>query len=129
LSDRVTHIHCILRRIDDDELIRLLELSDLVVLPYREIMNSGSAMLALSAARPLLGPNMGSLPELQQLVGADWVRLYDGRLSSSHLAEALAWAAAPRRQLSMEPFAWTDIARQTLGFYRSLNARAPARRS
>jgi beta-1,4-mannosyltransferase len=129
LSHSVAHIHCILRRIEDDELVRLLELCDLVVLPYREITNSGAAMLALSAARPILGPNMGSLPELQQLVGADWVHLYDGRISSSHLMEALAWVVAPRRQLSMKPFAWIDIARQTLSFYRSLNTRARSRRA
>src|SRR5262249_7231540 len=91
-----------------------------------EIMNSGAAILALSARRPILGPNMGSLPELQQLVGADWVRLYEEGISHAHLAEALAWAAAPRRQLSLKPFAWADIAQQTLSFYRSLNPRVRA---
>jgi len=45
--------------------------------------------------------------------------------SYSHLAGAIEWAAAPRRPLSMKPFAWPDIARQTLGFYKSLNAGGP----
>jgi beta-1,4-mannosyltransferase len=121
LSGSAPNIHCILRRTEDDELVKLLELSDLVVLPYRQITNSGSALLALSAHRAILGPRMGSLPEVQQLVGEDWVRLYDGDLSRSHLLEAIRWAAAPRRPLSMKPFAWPDIARQTLGFYKSLN--------
>jgi beta-1,4-mannosyltransferase len=121
LSESASNIHCILRRTDDDELVRLLELCGIVVLPYRQITNSGSAVLALSAGRPILGPRMGSLPELQQLVGEDWVRLYDGQFSYSHLAEAIGWAAAPRRPLSLKPFAWPDIARQTLGFYKSLN--------
>jgi glycosyltransferase involved in cell wall biosynthesis len=123
LSGSASNIHCILRRTEDDELVRLLDLSDIVVLPYRQITNSGSAVLALSARRPLLGPGMGSLPELQQLVGEDWVRLYDGQFSHTHLAEAIRWAAAPRRTLSMQPFAWPAIARQTLGFYESLNPR------
>jgi glycosyltransferase involved in cell wall biosynthesis len=121
LSGAVSNIHCILRRTEDDELVKLLELSDVVVLPYRQFTNSGSALLALSAGRPILGPRMGSLPEVQQLVGEDWVRLYDGQFSYSHLAEAIGWAAAPRRPLSLKPFAWPDIARQTLGFYKSLN--------
>jgi len=121
LSGSAANIHCILRRTEDGELIRLLELSDIVVLPYKQITNSGSALLALSARRPILGPCMGSLPEVQQLVGEDWVRLYDGSLSYSHLAGAIEWAAAPRRPLSMKPFAWPDIARRTLGFYRSLS--------
>ena len=67
------------------------------MLPYRQVTNSGSAVLALSARRPILGPRMGSLPEVQQLVGEDWVRLYEGSLSHTHLAEAIGWAAAPRR--------------------------------
>ena len=121
LTGSAANIHCILRRTEDGELVRLLELSDIVVLPYKQITNSGSALLALSARRPILGPRMGSLPEVQQLVGEDWVRLYDGSLSHSHLAEAIGWAAAPRRPLSMKPFAWPDIARQTLGFYQSLS--------
>jgi hypothetical protein len=95
----------------------------MVVLPYREVTNSGSALLALSARRPILGPNMGSLPELQQLVGADWVRLYDGQISRAHLEEALVWAAVSRLQPCMKPFAWKDIASQTLGFYKSLKPR------
>jgi beta-1,4-mannosyltransferase len=124
LAQNAANIHCILRWTDDDELVKLLELSDIVVLPYRKITNSGSALLALSARRPILGPRMGSLPELQQLVGADWVRLYEGQLSRSHLLEALAWSTAPRQQLCMKPFSWKDIARQTLGFYKSLSPRA-----
>jgi len=124
LSESAPNIHCILRRTEDDELVKLLDLSDIVVLPYRQITNSGAALLALSAGRPILGPHMGSLPEVQQLVGEDWVRLYDGQLSRSHLMEAIRWVAAPRRPLSMKPFAWPDIAKQTLGFYKSLNPRA-----
>jgi glycosyltransferase involved in cell wall biosynthesis len=124
LSGGASNIHCILRRTDDDELVKLLELSDIVVLPYRQITNSGAALLALSARRPILGPRMGSLPEVQQLVGEDWVRLYEGQFAHSRLAEAIGWAAAPRRPLSMKAFAWPDIARQTLGFYESLNPRA-----
>ena len=124
LSGGASNIHCILRRTDDDELVKLLELSDIVVLPYRQITNSGAALLALSARRPILGPRMGSLPEVQQLVGEDWVRLYEGQFAHLCLAEAIGWAAAPRRPLSMKAFAWPDIARQTLGFYESLNPRA-----
>ena len=94
------------------------------MLPCRAITNSGAALLALSAQRPVLGPNMGSLPELQQLVGMDWVRLYDGLISQSHIVEAVTWMAAPRRALNMNPFSWPQIARETVGFYRSLKSRS-----
>jgi beta-1,4-mannosyltransferase len=114
------NIHCLLRWMKDGELIALLDLSDAAVLPYREVTNSGAAVLALSAQRPILGPNMGSLPELQQLAGPDWVRLYDGRISRAHIMEALTWMRAPRGPLNMQPFSWEAIAAETIGFYRAV---------
>ena len=59
--------------------------SDGVVLPYRNILNSGAALLALSCNRPVLAPRLGSLPELQDEIGRDWVSLYDGDINESHL--------------------------------------------
>jgi beta-1,4-mannosyltransferase len=116
------NIHCLLRWMKDDELTALLQLSDVAVLPYMEVTNSGAALLALSAQLPILGPNMGSLPELQQLAGQDWVRLYDGRISRSHINGALTWMEASRRPVNMKPFSWEGIAADTAGFYRSLTS-------
>ncbi len=98
--------------------------ADLVVLPYREVLNSGSAILALSFARPILVPDRGALAELQRGVGPEWVRTYPGDLDPAALRAALAWALhAPRdhgrlfRELS-----WETIARQTLAAYRTISA-------
>lgn len=41
-----------------------LAAADWVVLPYRRILNSGSALLALSFGRPVVVPQRGALPEL-----------------------------------------------------------------
>jgi glycosyltransferase involved in cell wall biosynthesis len=120
LSRDHPNIHCLLRWMKDDELTALLQLSDAVVLPYSEVTNSGAALLALSAQRRVLGPCQGSLPELQRLAGPGWVRLYDGRISRSHLEEALTWLDTARGPLNMEPFSWEEIATHTLGFYRTL---------
>ncbi|HWM68064.1 MAG TPA: glycosyltransferase [Steroidobacteraceae bacterium] len=116
-------IHLLLRWVEGEELAALLELSDMVVLPYRTITNSGAALLALSAQLPILGPNMGSIPELQQLVGTQWVRLFDGEISQSQLREAVAWLATSRQAPNMEPFSWPGIATETLALYRSLTSR------
>ena len=51
------------------------------MLPFSDIMHSGSAILALSFNKPVLVPARGSLPELQALVGTDWVRTYVGELT------------------------------------------------
>lgn len=58
-----------------------------VVLPYRKILNSGSAIHALSRARPVLVPRTGSLPELADLVGHDWVQLYEGAITPRVLSD------------------------------------------
>ena len=53
--------------------------ADLVVLPFSDIMHSGSAILALSFNKPVLVPARGALPELQTRVGAAWVQTYRRR--------------------------------------------------
>lgn len=53
-----------------------------VVLPYRAILNSGAAIFALSRGRPVLAPHTGSLPELQAMVGEQWLQLYNGDLDA-----------------------------------------------
>jgi beta-1,4-mannosyltransferase len=55
-----------------------LDESDGVVLPYRKILNSGAALFALSRNRPVMAPSLGTLPELQDEIGHDWIRLYSG---------------------------------------------------
>ena len=58
-----------LRFLPDDVLPVVLAAADLIVLPYRRIQNSGSAILALSANRPVLVPDLGAMRELQDDVG------------------------------------------------------------
>ncbi len=52
------------RFVPDPELPRLFHASDMVVLPYRASLTSGSALLALSQGRPVLAPALPALAEL-----------------------------------------------------------------
>ncbi len=108
-----------LRRAD---LANALTASDLVVLPYREILNSGSALLALSLDRPVLVPRRGALAELADAVGAQWVRCYDGELTGEMLRDAISWAReTPRRaRAPLGQFGWTSIARAHRDAYAAL---------
>jgi hypothetical protein len=92
------------------------------VLPYRDILNSGSALLALSLNRPVLVPRRGALAELQQQVGEAWVRCYDGDLTAETLVDAIAWARETPREpeAPLHAFAWPSIARAHQLAYRSL---------
>ena len=98
-----------------------LRASDVVVLPYRAIQNSGSAILALSADRPVVVPALGAMRELQELVGSDWVRCYDGEFDADELARTLEWAAMPRADRApLDRLDWGSIALETIAFYREV---------
>lgn len=118
-----------LRRVEPDELQVFLAASDLVVLPYTDILHSGAARLAWTFAIPVLAPAVGAFPEWQAKFGAHWVRLYDGPLTADVLARhvgALRTADSSPPNPPQLP-AWPDIARQTIEFYLSLGARTRER--
>lgn len=108
--------------VPDDRIQLYLRASDLVVLPYREILNSGSAVLALSFECPVLVPRKGGMADLEEQVGTEWVRTYDGEFTSQVLADALAWATRPDRPVKppMTGMEWDRIARRTVDAYHAV---------
>jgi len=52
-----------LGRIEDDQLVSLVDAADVMVLPYQEVLNSGVLFLAWSRGRPVVGPAMGELAD------------------------------------------------------------------
>jgi beta-1,4-mannosyltransferase len=114
-----------LRPIPVGEVEVLFSAADLVVLPFSDIMHSGSAILALSLNKPLLVPATGCLPELQARTGSEWVRTYEGDLTPAILVGAAAWAEntnrAPRPDLSW--LDWPHIVQATIELYSRLCAR------
>jgi beta-1,4-mannosyltransferase len=113
-----------LRRIPRGEVQMLFSAADLVVLPFSDIMHSGSAILALSFNKPVLVPARGSLPELQALVGTDWVRTYVGELTPEILTAAAKWAKSARRKPrpNLSSFEWPNIVQATVDLYSRLCA-------
>lgn len=83
-----------LEYLEDSELAGEIAASSLVVLPYRDLVNSGAALLALSLDRPVLVPSTPSAIELQDEIGQQWVMTYSPPLTGSDLAGALALANA-----------------------------------
>lgn len=108
--------------VQEDEIQLYLKAADLVALPFREILNSGSAMLSLSFGCPILVPEKGSMGELQAYVGDSWVRTYNGELTPEKLQDALSWVMGEGRTNfpDLRPFEWTEIAKQTKGAYDTL---------
>lgn len=96
--------------------------ADLVVLPFQEIFNSGSALLALSLGRPVLTSAKGALPELQSTVGREWISIYKEELKTAHLAEGMAWALQTDRgaEAPLSSFEWPALAQMTLDAYQAV---------
>jgi len=98
-----------------------LRAADVVVLPYRAIQNSGTAVLALSADRPVVVPTLGAMRELQAMTGSDWVRCFDGDFDDREFRTSLDWARSPRADRApIERLDWDGIAHDTVAFYRRL---------
>jgi beta-1,4-mannosyltransferase len=111
-----------LARVPRDQAQVYFRAADLIVLPYREILNSGSAVLALSFDRPVLMPALGAAEDLKALVGADWI--FDYReLSPAVLDQTLRQVLArPDRSpgshlTALDP---ETVADQTLAAYRAI---------
>jgi glycosyltransferase involved in cell wall biosynthesis len=92
--------------------------SDLVVLPYRRVENSGAALLALSFKRSILAPDKGVLADHQKRFGPEWVRLYDGHLNAKQLVEACKWAEnTDRPPIDLSNLSWRQAAEATARVY------------
>ena len=78
--------------VTDDVLVREVTASELVVLPFANMTNSGSLLLALSLDRPVLVPSQPMTEQLAAEVGPGWVLTYAGPLEPAVLLDALAAA-------------------------------------
>lgn len=100
-------------RVSDEELVREISQARLVVLPYAEYTNSGSAILALSAGRPILMPETEPAVELQTELGDEWVSVYKPPLDADVLQRALDRSEALTGRIpSMPARDWSIIAHQ-----------------
>jgi glycosyltransferase involved in cell wall biosynthesis len=122
LSEVDPRVRLQLEWISDERLLGYLAAADLVVLPYAEVLNSGSALLALSFDRPILVPKAGSLGELQEAVGSAWVRTYTGELTTAELEDAASWALKTPRpaHAPLDLLRWDHIAADTVAAYQGL---------
>lgn len=105
-------------RVPDEKVTPLLAAADVVVLPYRRITTSGSAMLALAHGRPLIVPDFAALAGLSRQAIVTYDRTRPGLVAaltrlagteSSALAEMSAAARACASAVS-----WHDIAVRTV---------------
>lgn len=113
-------VQLFLSAVEDARVSAFMLAADLVVLPFSQVLNSGSVMLGLSFSRPVLAPMTGALPELARQVGSEWLMLFDDELEAEHLRVALDWCVHPKQPspCDLTPYEWDTIAGQTIEGYR-----------
>lgn len=104
-----------------EELQVYLRACNAVVLPFRAILTSGSAILALSFDRPVIAPSIGCLPET---IPSEAGLLYDAHTPGA-LAETLRKAMSTNlaamehaARFRAEELEWRPIAARTAALYR-----------
>ncbi|SDL13878.1 Glycosyltransferase involved in cell wall bisynthesis [Arthrobacter sp. ov407] len=96
--------------VSDAELVDTITSSELVVLPYRFMHNSGGALAALSLDRPVLVPANEVNQALSEEVGPGWVFQYTGALTPESILRTLASLAAqgPRTRPDLRRRDWHE---------------------
>lgn len=119
-------VRLFLEFVPEDEIQLFFNAADLVVLSHTEVLNSGSALLALSFNRPVLLPDKGVMRELQAEVGGEWIKLFSGELDVDALRGGLAWALRTERRAPapLDHFEWRRLARDTVRAYLALHPRS-----
>ena len=121
------------RFITDSELPPYFRRADLVVLPYREIDQSGVLFTALAFGKPLLLSDVGGFPEVAASGAARTFPAGDAAALHDVLCElladrvALAQLAERARAAAAGTYSWREVARRTLELYELLLGEDPRR--
>ncbi len=108
--------------VPDDRIQTYMNAADVVVLPYRDILTSAAAMLAISFGRPCIAPRIGCLEETLTDRGGFLYDPADPRGLENALRQAME---SPQRLAAMGQYnhqaalqwGWDRIAAATLGVY------------
>ena len=104
LAKRTPNVDLVPRSIPDEDMQLYLNAADCVVLPYRDVLTSGTALLALSFGRPVVAPDLGSI--------RDHVDAQSGELYAADQPLGLQGALQSVRSLTFDSSAIREHARK-----------------
>jgi glycosyltransferase involved in cell wall biosynthesis len=119
-------VRFVARFITDEEIPAFFRRADVVVLPYREIDQSGVLFTALAFGKPLLLSDVGGFPEIAATGAARTFPAGDAHALRGALRELLSdplarlEMAERARAAAAGPYSWATIARSTIQLYESL---------
>jgi glycosyltransferase involved in cell wall biosynthesis len=106
--------------VPDDRIQVFLRAADALVLPYRDVLTSGSAILGMTFGVPVVAPRIGCLPETLETCGI----LYDAdqpdglRGALEAALEADLGALGERARAAAEALPWGPIGARMAALYR-----------
>jgi len=113
-------IRNILEFIPDDDIQIYMNAADIVVLPFKDILTSGSIILSMSFGKPIIAPEIGCITDVLDYKGGF---LYTG----DGLIEAMQKAINTDRKILQdmgmynfrlaERYGWDEIAKRTYDIY------------
>lgn len=114
-------IRIFLHLIPDEDIQKFMNASDVVVLPYSNILTSGTLLLAMSFGKAVIVPRLGCVPETVDDRGAIFYKLEDGLRGTIQKILSADLAAMGRyNKLKAQTYDWESIAAVTLGLYREV---------
>lgn len=108
------------RFLDDVDFTTAITASSLIVLPYHHMHNSGTALAALSLARPVLVPDNPTNRLLADEVGAGWMHFFTGKLTSAALERAIhaVTTEPPQQDPDLSQREWSSAGTSHLEVFR-----------
>lgn len=64
------NIKLVFEFVTDNEIQIYMNAADVIVLPYKDILTSGSVMLAMSFGKPIIAPTIGCVPDVLDIEGS-----------------------------------------------------------
>ena len=116
-DDRISRA---LHFLPDAELVEIVTTSEIIVLPYRFMHNSGGALPSLSLERPVLLPDNAVNRLLAEEVGPGWIYRYAGELTADVLLQTVAAVRMDPRSAhpDLETREWGSAGRLHVAAYR-----------
>lgn len=121
-SDNDNRIKLYLSEVKGEDFQIFFNSADIVILPYTNILNSGMVLLSLSFARPVLIGNYGSVPEYQKIIGENWIKIFNNKITEYILIESIDWIKKRNNDecKNIDNLSWDRIANMTLNAYKEI---------
>ena len=127
LSNQHPDVRLTLGYVPDEEVQVYMNAADVVVFPFRDIFTSGSVILAMSFAKPVIASAKGSIPEMLDSTGGFLFKPEDKdgmnlALETAYMTDRNALHRMGDRNLRViNKFGWNHVAAQTYKVYEKLS--------